>query len=57
MDELEGDLNRLVWQQCISCALIPDYDAMMICFTGDVTLYIRVERGGIKLEVDAPCLQ
>lgn len=57
MEELEGDLNRLVDQQCIGASLVPDYGIAIIHFTGEVTLYIRVERGGIKLEVDAPCLQ
>jgi hypothetical protein len=57
MEELIGDLNRLVAKQCISCALIPAYGVAMICFTGETTLYISVENGTIKLEVDAPCLQ
>ena len=56
MEELIGDLNRIVGMQCVSAGLVPDYNVAMICFTGDTTLYIRVENGTITLEVDAPCL-
>lgn len=57
MEELTGDLNRIVGMQCISAGLVPDYNVAMVCFTGEVTLYISLVDGKLNVEVDAPCLQ
>jgi hypothetical protein len=54
--EVEGDLNRLVEQQVISCGFVPDYGLFMLCLSGDVTLYLRCD-SQMLVQVEAPCLQ
>lgn len=55
--EFEGELQRLVGNQCIGLGVVPGYDIAMVFFTGDITMYIKVESGRLEIEVDAPRLQ
>lgn len=59
MDETDitGDLNRLVGNSVVGMGVVPEHGVALIFFSGEITLYIKTEKGELKLEVDAPSLQ
>ena len=55
--DIPADLTRLAGNTVIGLGVVPEYDVMMIFFTSELTLYIKLENGELKLDMDAPCLQ
>lgn len=57
LEEMAEGLQRIVGNEVVGLGFVPDCSVLMLILAHDVTAYVRVENGALRIEIDAPTIQ